>query len=292
MTAAALAKPEVFAKPFLKWAGGKAQLLPTLLPLIQGQLKQGSAYHEPFLGGGAVFFALRAAGFAGRACLSDVNVALVNAYIQVALFPERLIRELEIHAEVHSRDYFYAVREELNTLASLSLLARAAHFIYLNKTCFNGLYRVNAKTGTFNVPIGRFKSPPTICDAENIRACAAAIRSVESTAIQAAPFEVNLSAMRAGDVAYLDPPYVPVSKTSNFVGYGRDGFTSLDQAKLEHELTKLDRLGAKFVLSNADCEETRTLYRKWNVKSVEARRNVNSKGAKRGPVGELVVTNF
>lgn len=284
--------PAKSAKPFVKWVGGKAQLLPAILPLIQGQLKEGAAYHEPFLGGGAVFFELRAAGFTGRACLSDVNSDLVNTYIQVALFPERLIRELEIHAEVHSRDYFYAVREELNNLPSLSLLAKAAHFIYLNKTCFNGLYRVHSKTGAFNVPIGSFKSPPTICDAENIRACSAAIGSAQDTAIQAVPFEVSLSAVRAGDVAYLDPPYVPTSKTSNFVGYGKGGFTSLDQARLEHELTKLHRAGCKFVLSNADCEETRALYRKWSVRSVSARRNVNSKGKKRGPVGELVVTNF
>jgi DNA adenine methylase len=292
MSAFALAKPEAFAKPFLKWAGGKTQLLPILLPLIQSQLKSGSAYHEPFLGGGAVFFALRSAGFHGKCVLSDANADLVNCYIEVARSTERLIRELEIHAGVHSRDYFYAVREEWNGPLPLSPLARAAYFIYLNKTCFNGLYRVNAKTGAFNVPIGKFKSPPTICDAKNIRACAAAIGGSEDTPIQAVPFEVNLSAVRPDDVVYIDPPYVPVSKTSNFTGYGKGGFTPLDQAKLEHELTKLHRAGCKFVLSNADCEETRTLYRKWNVKHVEARRNVNSKGGKRGPVGEVVVTNF
>jgi DNA adenine methylase len=274
------------AKSFVKWAGGKAQLLPVILPLVQSQLKPGSAYHEPFLGGGAVFFALRSAGFAGRACLSDVNTNLICAYKHVADYPELLIHDLLVHKARNSEEYFYKAREQFNEYV-INPMTRAALFIYLNKTAFNGLHRVN-KAGHFNVPWGKYVNP-AICDADNLRACSVAL---EKATIGSHDFRFVLEQVKKGDVAYLDPPYVPVSKTSNFVGYGRTGFTSLDQAKLEHELTKLDRLGAKFVLSNADCEETRTLYRKWNVQSVSARRNVNSKGAKRGPVGELVVTNF
>lgn len=275
-------------RPFVKWAGGKAQLLPTLLPLIQSQLKPGSVYHEPFLGGGAVFFALRAAGFTGRAVLSDVNADLVNVYRHVAERVEPLIRELEISAEVNSRDFFYAVREELNGSASLSPLARAAHFVYLNKTCFNGLHRVN-KSGGFNVPWGKYENP-TICDADNLRACSAALQGVE---LRCEDFRYALARIQNPNrVAYLDPPYVPVSKTSNFVGYGKAGFGPLDQAALEVCCQNIGHKQSKFVLSNADCEKTRLLYHKWNVRLVQARRNVNSKGGKRGPVGELLVTNF
>jgi DNA adenine methylase len=290
MSASALAKPEVSARPFVKMVGGKTQLLPAILPLIQSQLEPGSTYHEPFLGGGAVFFALRSAGFAGKCVLSDSNMNLVGTYNLIADedYVELLIAELRVHEKLNSEKYFYEKREQFNTYF-LTPLARAALFIYLNKTCFNGLHRVNGKTGHFNVPWGRYKDP-TICDAENLRACSLALG--KKVHMDSYDYTFVLERCMARDVVYLDPPYVPVSKTSNFVGYGKGGFTSLDQAKLEHELTKIDRLGAKFVLSNADCEETRTLYRKWNVQSVSARRNVNSKGKKRGPVGELVVTNF
>ena len=157
----------------------------------------------------------------------------------------------------------------------------------MNKTCFNGLYRVN-KAGHFNVPWGKYVNP-TICDAENLRACS---KSLEGASIDSRDFRFVLEEVKRGDVVYLDPPYVPMSKTSNFTGYSKDGFTGVDQAALEHVCKKLDERGVRFVLSNADCAETRELYRKWNVQSVQARRNVNSKGGKRGPVGELVVTNF
>ena len=273
-------------KPFLKWAGGKAQLLPTLLPLIQRQLKPGSVYHEPFLGGGAVFFALRAAGFTGRAVLSDVNVNLICTYEHVADYPELLIHDLLVHKGRNSEKYFYEARDQYNEYV-LTPMTRATLFIYLNKTCFNGLYRVN-RAGKFNVPWGKYKNP-TICDADNLRACSAAL---EKAQVVAHDFRFVFKQVKKGDVVYFDPPYVPVSKTANFVGYGEAGFTGTDQAELEHVCTKLDRVGVKWVLSNVDCEETRSLYRKWNVQPVQARRNVNSKGGKRGPVGELVVRNF
>lgn len=280
------------AKPFLKWVGGKTQLLPTLLPLIQSQLTPKSAYHEPFVGGGAVSFGLKANGFNGPMYLSDANADLVNAYACVAGSVELLIEKLLHLSEKNSEAFYYEVRAFSNPLATIGShwdapFWRAARFIYLNKTCFNGLTRYNRK-GEFNVPWGKYKSP-TICDGENLRACSAAL---ERATVECQDFTVVLQNARAGDVAYLDPPYVPVSKTSSFTGYSKDGFTTLDQAKLEDACRKLDRLGAKFVLSNSDCEETRGLYHKWNVQGVQARRNVNSVGSKRGAVGEIVVTNF
>jgi DNA adenine methylase len=288
VSALATANPMVFAKPFLKWAGGKAQLLPVLRPLIHGELEKtkSAAYHEPFLGGGAVFFALRAAGFTGRACLSDVNTNLICAYQHVADYPELLIHDLLVHKARNSEEYFYEVREQFNEYV-LNPMTRAAFFIYLNKTAFNGLHRVN-RAGKFNVPWGKYANP-AICDADNLRACSAAL---EKATIGSHDFRFVIEQVKKGDIAYLDPPYVPVSKTSNFVDYGKGGFTGADQAALEHVCKKLDERGCKFVLSNSDCDETRTLYRKWNVRTVLARRNVNSKGGKRGPVGELIVTNF
>lgn len=266
--------------------GGKGQLLPTLLPLIQSQLKSGSVYHEPFLGGGAVFFALRSAGFTGKASLSDVNVNLICAYEHVADYPELLINDLLVHKARNSEKYFYEARDQYNEYV-LTPMTRAALFIYLNKTSFNGLHRVN-KAGKFNVPWGKYANP-AICDADNLRACSAAL---EKAQVVAHDFRFVLEQVKKGDVVYLDPPYVPVSKTANFVGYGKAGFTGTDQAELEHVCTKLDRVDVKWVLSNADCEKTRLLYHKWNVRLVQARRNVNSKGAKRGPVDELLVMNF
>jgi len=275
------------ARPFVKWVGGKTQLLPTILPLIQSQLKKGSRYHEPFVGGGAVFFGLRAAGFKGKVYLSDTNRNLIASYQTVADDVERLIEGLASHEKANSELYFYEVRGMLNEKLGLTPLSRAGLFIYLNKTAFNGLHRTNKK-GYFNVPWGKYKNP-TICDAENLRACSLAL---EGAKIDSHGFQFALEQVKRGDVVYLDPPYVPVSKTANFVSYGKAGFTGADQAALEHVCKKLNERGCKFVLSNSDCEETRTLYRKWNVQSVQARRNVNSVGSKRGAVGELVVTNF
>ena len=287
MIAAALAEKKVVVRPWAKWVGGKAQLLPVLLPILLSELEKNpnAKYHEPFLGGGAVFFGLRAAGFNGEAVLSDANGDLIATYAQIAVDVEPLIAGLQACAALHTEEWYYSVRAK----APEDRLSRAIRFIYLNKTCFNGLYRVNGKTGQFNVPIGSFKAPPTICDAENLRACSAAL---ERATVECQDFTIVTQNARSGDVVYMDPPYVPVSKTSNFVGYSKGGFTSKDQAALEHECTKLDRMGVRWILSNADCEETRGLYRKWNIQSVQARRNVNSKGGKRGPVGEIVVTNF
>ena len=275
------------ARPFIKMVGGKTQLLPVLLPILLGELEKAppkAAYHEPFLGGAAVFFGLRAAGFAGPAYLSDVNGDLINVYACVGGIPDKVAQQLNDWKGMLSEGDYYHMRRR-NT--GDNLLFAAARFIYLNKTCFNGLCRYNRK-GEFNVPWGKYENP-TIYDAENLRACCVAL---ERATVERQDFTIVTQNAHSGDVAYLDPPYVPVNKTSSFTSYSKDGFTSLDQAKLEDTCRKLDRLGAKFVLSNSDCEETRRLYQAWNIREVTARRNVNSKGGRRGPVGELVVTNF
>jgi DNA adenine methylase len=275
------------ARPFVKSVGGKTQLLHALLPILTSE--PFGRYHEPFMGGGAVFFALHAHGFLGEAFLSDTHLDLVDAYCAVATEPDRLISVLQRHKERNSEEYFYKVRrwKDHPDVRNDTLLGRAARLIYLNKTCFNGLSRYN-RSGEFNTPWGKYKSP-NICDEENLRACSLALAH---TSIDCKDFAGSPSRVMPGDLVYLDPPYVPVSKTSNFTSYGKDGFGPKDQERLAAEFSRLAELGARVVLSNADCEEARALYGAWNIRSVSARRNVNSKGSKRGKVGEVIVTNF
>jgi DNA adenine methylase len=274
------------ARPFVKWAGGKTQLLHVLLPLLTSQPFR--HYHEPFVGGGAVFFALAASRELERASLSDTNLDLTEAYSVITTDLEALVQKLEYHQEQNSEEYFYKLRAWRDSdLWDDTHIGRAARLLYLNKTCFNGLHRVN-KAGQFNVPWGKYKHPK-ICDVGNLRACE---RALACASISCEDFESALWRVEPGDLVYLDPPYVPVSETSNFTSYSKEGFTSQDQERLAREFTRLGKLGAHLVLSNADCEEVRALYAAWNIRSVSARRNVNSKGDKRGKVGEVIVTNF
>jgi DNA adenine methylase len=244
-----------------------------------------AGYHEPFLGSGAVFFKVRTWLAPRRIALSDSNAELIEAFVAVRDEVDAVITELERHARQHDETHYYQVRDRLPR--ELFRAARAARLIYLNRTCFNGLYRVNSK-GHFNVPMGRYVRP-TILDADNLRAVSA---SLAGTQLTAGPFSRVLEHARAGDLVYFDPPYVPVSKTASFTGYTRGAFAQADQEELARVYRALDERGCLLMLSNSDTPLARKLYAGFAIHRLDARRNINSKADRRGPVGELVVLNY
>jgi len=266
---------EVRAAPFLKWVGGKTSLLPELLKHVPPRLR---GYHEPFVGGGALFFAVRPR----RAFLGDNNPELVHCYRQVRDDVYGVLDALARH--VYERAHFEAVRAL--EPAKLSDTGRAARFIYLNKTCFNGLWRVN-RAGRFNVPIGRYKNP-RFNDPSTLIGASHALRGIS---IERAPFEDSLARAAPGDFVYLDPPYDPVSPTASFAGYTADGFGWEDQRRLAHACVVLNRRGVRFLLSNSATDRVRELYRGFEQRIVRAPRFINSKAGGRGRVDELLVFN-
>lgn len=268
---------ERYPKPFLKWAGGKRQILRELLKRLPGPAPQ--RYHEPFLGGGALFFGLRPEW----ASLSDINEELMNCYRVVRDEVEALIGSLGRHK--HDSEHYYAVRER--NPARMKPVQRASRTIFLNRTGFNGLFRVNSK-GAFNVPFGRYENP-LICDAENLRACSCALAQVR---LEVAPFEAVLDAAAPGDFVYFDPPYVPLSRTASFTAYQKSGFTMADQERLAAVFRELARRGVHAMLSNADVEDVRRLFAGFPIHGITARRLVNSDAAGRGLVGEVIVTSY
>ncbi len=266
------------SKPFLKWAGGKTGLLPQIIPHIPAKIM--GTYYEPFLGGGAMFFRLQPE----RAVLSDSNAELINAYVQVRDACDRLIQRLHGHQHLHSQAYYYQVRGQ--SLQLLTDIERAARFIYLNKTCFNGLHREN-KSGQFNVPIGSSKTPWSV-DKEGIKAASLALQDAEIVCRNFKDFPKH--DLKDQDFVYLDPPYQSVSKTSDFTSYTRDGFTGGDQVSLRQLFGFLDSQGVPVALSNSDHSFVREMYDQWAIHSISARRNINSKSDGRGCVGEVLVT--
>lgn len=276
------------AQPFLKFCGGKRQLLPEIRKYVPEKFGR---YFEPFVGGGAVFFDLVAAGRMARhvvappgAVLGDANQELMATYGAVRSGVEKVCARLRRHADRHSETYYYGVRARPYD-AKGSVACVGARMIYLNRTSFNGLYRVN-KRGEFNVPFGRYKNP-TICDKENLLACSRALRMAK---LESGDFEVIVALAERGDFAYFDSPYCPVSTTSNFTSYTRDGFTLDDQRRLAECARALKARGVHVLLSNADVPIVRKLYKGFELHRVSARRNINSKGGKRGAVGELLIT--
>jgi len=219
--------------------------------------------------------------------LSDINDELINTYKVVRDDVEGLIRELSKHR--HDEDYFYQVRnwDRLDDYRELPSAQRASRFIFLNKTCFNGLHRVNSK-GFFNVPFGDYVNPP-ILDAANLRRCSVALKG--STIRKASYLSVERSA-KIGDFVYLDPPYAPLSATSSFTSYTSAGFSSADQAQLRDFCVRLDRKGVFFMLSNSSAPLILDLYKSFNLSLIDARRSINSKGNGRGAVKEVIVTNY
>jgi DNA adenine methylase len=264
-------------RPFLKWAGGKGQLLPELLPRLPATF---GAYHEPFVGGGALFFELFSAGRLGRALLSDRNPGLIDVYTAIRDDVAGVIAALRRHR--NDSDHFYAVRA-LDP-AALSPVARAARSIFLNKTCFNGLWRENA-SGRFNVPFGR-NANPTICDEPNLRAVSRALAAAE---LRVADFAEVADRAAPGDLVYFDPPYVPVSASSSFTAYHKEPFGPPQQEALRDVFGALAARGVHVVLSNSDVPFVRELYADFRIDRIEATRSINCRADRRGAVGEVVV---
>lgn len=268
---------QVLPRPFLKWAGGKSRLIPQYLPYFS---KQFTNYYEPFLGGGAVFFHLQPQS----AVLTDINADLINTYCCVRDRVEELIAYLKKHESRHDKDYYYDVR----SYPQGTDIERAARLIYLNKTCFNGLYRENSK-GEFNVPMGRYKNP-MICNADLLRAVSVVLKSAT---IEKRHFEDVLNyAKSSEDFVYFDPPYFPINNTSYFTSYSRDSFTQDDQVRLKEVFAQLASQGVKVLLSNSDCEFIRELYSEFNIKPISASRSINSNAKNRGKIREVLISSF
>lgn len=267
-------------RPILKWVGGKRQLLDEILPII----KDYSTYVEPFVGAGAVLFALKPK----NAVINDYNKELINVYQVIKNEPDELIRNLTLHKERNSKDYFYEIRaqDRCDDYRGLSAVEKAARTIYLNRTCFNGVYRVNSK-GQFNVPYGKYKNPK-IVDEEEIKKISEYLNN-SNIEIYCGDYRKVLENIEEGMFVYMDPPYMPVSKTSSFTKYTTSGFSYDDQIELCNECKKMKEKGIKFLQSNSDCKEIRELYKDFNIKEVKAKRNVNSDASKRGMVNEVLI---
>jgi DNA adenine methylase len=271
------------ARPFIKWVGGKTQLLPHIEALLPKEMR---TYYEPFIGGGAVFWHVAATRTFERAVINDWNAELVNTYTVIRDFPGTLITALSDHmnhALWNTAEYFAEMRASVPS--DLDSVARAARMIYLNKTCFNGLYRVN-KRGQFNTPFGRYKNP-ALFDASNIRACSEALK--RNVSILTGDFNNAILNAGSGDVVYFDPPYVPLSATSNFASYTSTGFDIGDQQRLAALFKDLTVRDVTCVLSNSDTPVVRKLYEGFEILSVQAKRAINSKADGRGAVGEVLV---
>ena len=273
------------AKPFVKWVGGKRSLLPELMRRVPTEFKN---YYEPFVGGGALFYDLKNKGKidiggGGRAFLSDVNSDLIITYQVIQRDPEPLITKLREHAGKHCKDYYYEVRSQHHLDDRVEIAAR---FIYLNKTCYNGLWRVNSK-GQFNVPVGRYENP-AICQPEVLRACHVALHGVDVRLRDFCKLDAG-----EGDFVYFDPPYAPLDSTS-FTAYVKNGFGDENQVKLRDLCLVVHKQGAKVMVSNSDTEFIRDLYSNavFMFHEVRAPRMVNCKANARGAVSELVITTY
>lgn len=270
----------VKAKPFLKWAGGKARLAATLSNLLPEEIE---TYYEPFIGGGALFFHLaQQTRRFRRAVLNDFNPELANCYEVIRDAVDDLIRQLG--ALTISRDVFHSLRG-LDP-QELPPVDRAARTIYLNKTCFNGLYRQN-KRGAFNVPWGNYPDPQVV-DEPNLRACSALLQSVT---VRVGDFKEAVQGAESGDAVYFDPPYVPLSATSNFKSYTKEGFTLDDQQRLADTFRDLAARGVFVLESNSDTATVHNLYEAFDREVVRMRRNINANASSRGPVNELVISS-
>lgn len=268
--------------PFLKWVGGKRQLMNDIEPLIPSKI---STYYEPFIGGGAVLFNQQPK----KAVINDYNSELINVYEVVKDNVEELIKDLSKHQ--NETEYFYSIRaqDRQEGFEQLSALERASRVIYLNKTCFNGLYRVNS-SGEFNTPFGRYKNPNII----NETVLRAVSRYLNDNDIQllSGDFEDALKGARKGAFVYLDPPYDPVSKSSNFTGYVEGGFGSEQQERIRDVCINLNQKGIKFLLSNSATPFIKDLYKDFEIIEVDAKRHINSVASKRGSVTEILVRNY
>lgn len=275
------ASSETPVRPLLNWVGGKRLLVNKLKQLLPLDVRE-RRYREPFLGAASLFFALRPS----KAVLSDLNGHLMDCYGAVRDAPSAVAAYLRHHARNNTPDHYYRVRDEYNRRASSA--AQAGRFIYLNKTCFNGVFRVNQK-GEFNVPFGDKKNP-IFPDRRWLEEAAAALKRSE---LVSAPFETSLEGVNKGDFVYLDPPYPPINGTSYFTHYTADRFGEKSQRKLAELVREIDKAGALFMMSNADTELIRSLYDRegFSLTELSVTRYVTCK-AKRYRIGELVITNY
>lgn len=272
------------AQPFLKWAGGKAQLLQQFDKFFPDRIDR---YFEPFLGGGAVFFHLKRRFPHMVAHLRDNNSELINTYKAVRDFPKELMRRLDQHLAAFHADrktYFLLVRSR-HHLPESEIVERAARMIFLNKTCFNGLYRVNSR-GEFNVPIGSHKNP-ALYDRDNLLAASWALRDAH---LDVKDFRDTLNdEPRKGDFVYIDPPYYPLSPTASFTSYTKEDFGASQQDELAALFADAVKRGIRLMLSNSDTDFIRKLFRGFDVRTVRARRAISCDGASRGKINEVVV---
>lgn len=268
--------------PVVKWVGGKRQLLNEIEKCIPKYTK----YYEPFVGGGAVLFHLQPQ----KAVINDINSELINLYQVIKDNVEELINDLVKHK--NKSDYYYDIREwdrDKEKYNSLSSIEKASRIIYLNKTCYNGLFRVN-RSGEFNSPFGNYKNPNIVNDSV-LRAVNIYFNKANIT-FKCGDFEEAIKGIRKGSFVYFDPPYDPVSNSANFTGYDKGGFDRDEQMRLKNLCDRLDKRGIKFLLSNSATDFILELYQDYKIEIVKAKRVINSQGDKRGEVDEVLVRNY
>lgn len=273
-------------KPFLKWVGGKGQLLEQFESLLP---KKYNSYFEPFVGGGAVYFSINPK----KAHINDINRTLSQTYIHIKENTEKLIKSLKklekefiSKAQDQRKEFYYSIREKYNSLPAEDF-ERSLYFLFLNKTAFNGVYRENSKGG-FNVPIGSYTNPKII-DEENIRLVSDVL---SNTKITSGSFVDAVKNAKAGDFVYFDPPYHPISETSSFTSYSKDAFSKDDQIKLRDLFIELDKKGVYVMLSNSSAPFIKEIYSGYRQIPVYATRMINSKSDKRGKISEVVIVNY
>jgi DNA adenine methylase len=277
-----LAKNKLVA-PVVKWAGGKRQILYEITKYIPETL---STYFEPFLGGGAVLFELQPE----KAVVNDINQELMNIYQVIKENVDELIDDLKKHK--NEKEYFYKIRaldRDRERYSRLTRVEKASRIIYLNKTCYNGLFRVN-RSGEFNAPFGNYKNP-NIVNEHTLRAVSEYFNKA-NIKFTCQDFEVALQSAAKGDFVYLDPPYEPVSETASFTSYYKTGFDRDEQLRLKKVCDKLNKKGIRFLLSNSATEFILELYKDYRIEVIQAKRAINSKGNKRGDVDEVLVMNY
>lgn len=280
-------KKNILVAPVLKWVGGKRQLISEIEPLIPRRI---STYVEPFVGGGAVLFHLQPK----KAIINDYNQELMNVYQVIKDKPNELIEVLKEHKELNSEDYFYEVRslDRSEDFERLSNVKKAGRIIYLNKTCYNGLFRVN-RAGFFNTPYGRYKNP-SIVDEVTIKAVSNYFNSANIKFLTG-DYKEALKRLRRGAFVYFDPPYMPISASSSFTGYTEHGFDYEKQVELRDECLKLHNRGVRFLQSNSYSPEILELYsdqKVFNIEIVQAKRSINSQADKRGEISEVLIYNY
>ena len=275
-----MAKINKLVTPFLKWVGGKRQLMPTIVTHLPKNINE-LTYVEPFIGGGAVLFHLQPK----NAIINDFNEELINVYEVIKNNLEELIEDLKKHK--NEPDYFYEIRslDRNDNFKNLSKVERASRVIYLNKTCYNGLYRVN-NAGEFNSPFGRYKNP-NIVNEPTLKAVSKYLNS-NNIVIRNGDYNDVLKTIDKNSFVYLDPPYHPISESSNFTGYVQGGWDLFDQIRLREVCDELNAKGIKFLLSNSSAQFIKDQYAKYKIEVVKANRAINANGADRGEVDEVL----